>query len=127
MENPIFEAAERLAGKYGVPSQAVLAACCLVVLARRRGTPELSGTVGGHEVRLPWRATLAEVVREIAGRIGEGDRGVTGLMMESFLVAGSQPLGGALTYGQSVTDRCLSWDTTATLLDELAAAVRARR
>jgi 3-deoxy-7-phosphoheptulonate synthase len=29
--------------------------------------------------------------------------------------------------GQSVTDACIDWDTTATLLDELAEAVRARR
>jgi len=69
----------------------------------------------------------AEVVREIATRIAAGDTGVTGLMMESFLVEGAQKLGGDLTYGQSVTDACLSWDTTADLLDELATAVRSRR
>lgn len=69
----------------------------------------------------------AEVVREIAGRIAGGDTGVTGLMMESFLVEGNQSLGGELVYGRSVTDKCMSWDTTSALLDELAAAVRARR
>jgi len=71
----------------------------------------------------------AEVVREIAARLAEGDRDITGLMMESFLVAGAQkpgPLEG-LVYGQSVTDSCLDWDTTADLLGTLAAAVRARR
>jgi len=73
----------------------------------------------------------AGVVRELAGRIGAGETGVVGLMMESFLVAGRQELSAShldeLTYGQSVTDGCLSWDTTAELLDELAAAVAARR
>jgi 3-deoxy-7-phosphoheptulonate synthase len=69
----------------------------------------------------------AEVVREIAGRIAAGDTGVTGLMMESFLVEGNQALAGELVYGRSVTDSCMSWDTTAGLLDDLAGAVRARR
>ena len=32
-----------------------------------------------------------------------------------------------LTYGQSITDACMSWDTTVEVIDELAAAVRARR
>jgi 3-deoxy-7-phosphoheptulonate synthase len=52
---------------------------------------------------------------------------VAGLMMESFLVAGRQDLGPDMTRGQSVTDACLDWDTTAGLLGELADAVRARR
>jgi 3-deoxy-7-phosphoheptulonate synthase len=67
------------------------------------------------------------VVRELAARIAAGERGVVGLMMESFLVAGRQELGPNMTRGQSVTDACLDWDTTNTLLEELAAAVRARR
>ena len=71
----------------------------------------------------------AEVVREIAQRLAAGERGITGLMMESFLEAGAQEPGPlpTLTYGQSVTDKCLSWPTTADLLRELAAAIRARR
>jgi 3-deoxy-7-phosphoheptulonate synthase len=32
-----------------------------------------------------------------------------------------------LTYGQSITDACMDWDTTSGALDELAEAVRARR
>lgn len=70
----------------------------------------------------------AEVVREVAARLAAGEQGITGLMLESFLVAGAQaPAPSGLVYGQSVTDRCMDWDTTAALLDELAAAVRARR
>ncbi len=70
----------------------------------------------------------AEVVRELAARLAAGEQGITGLMMESFLVAGAQkPAPSGLTYGQSVTDACMDWDTTATLLGELAAAVRERR
>jgi hypothetical protein len=33
----------------------------------------------------------------------------------------------ALTYGQSITDACMDWDTTRPLLDELARSVRTRR
>jgi 3-deoxy-7-phosphoheptulonate synthase len=69
----------------------------------------------------------AAVVRELAARIAGGEPGVVGLMMESFLVEGRQELSGPLTYGRSVTDSCMSWDTTAALLDDLAAAVAARR
>ena len=73
----------------------------------------------------------AAVVRELAERISSGERGISGLMMESFLAAGRQDLSlghaDELTYGQSITDACLAWDDTAPLLDELAAAVRARR
>nr|WP_091617921.1 3-deoxy-7-phosphoheptulonate synthase [Amycolatopsis saalfeldensis] len=72
-----------------------------------------------------------EVVTELAARIAEGERGIVGLMMESFLTAGRQELvlgrASELTYGQSITDACLDWDSTTGLLDTLAAAVRARR
>ena len=46
-------------------------------------------------------------------------------MLESHLVAGNQPMGDELVYGQSVTDACLSLDETVPLLQQLAAAVRA--
>jgi 3-deoxy-7-phosphoheptulonate synthase len=69
----------------------------------------------------------AEVVGEIAGRIATGEPGVAGVMMESFLVAGRQDLGPSMTRGQSITDACMDWATTADLLDELAEAVAARR
>jgi 3-deoxy-7-phosphoheptulonate synthase len=73
----------------------------------------------------------AGVVRELAERIGAGERGIVGLMLESFLTAGRQELelghGDALTYGQSITDACMDWNTTTDLLDELADGVARRR
>ncbi|SDD03590.1 3-deoxy-7-phosphoheptulonate synthase [Glycomyces harbinensis] len=71
----------------------------------------------------------AEVVREIAERIGAGERGIAGLMIESFIEPGRQEPGplDTLAYGQSVTDACVGWDQTEALLTELAAAVRASR
>lgn len=68
------------------------------------------------------------VAADIAAQLRAGQAGIAGVMLESFLVAGRQDLGGGpLTYGQSVTDACLDWDTTVTVFDELAAAVAARR
>ena len=66
---------------------------------------------------------------EIADQVAAGNGAIVGVMLESFLVEGSQELvpAAALTYGQSITDACMSWDTTVGVLDELAAAVRARR
>ncbi len=46
--------------------------------------------------------------------------GIRALMVESHLLAGRQDLGGKLTYGMSVTDACLGFDDTETLLQELA-------
>lgn len=71
----------------------------------------------------------AQVVRDIAARIAQGERGVTGIMMESFLEGGNQPAAplGQLVYGKSITDRCLSWEDTERLLRELSEAVATRR
>jgi 3-deoxy-7-phosphoheptulonate synthase len=67
--------------------------------------------------------------RIVADQVAEGETGIIGLMMESFLVDGRQNLidRAHLTYGQSVTDACMGWDMTVPVLHELAAAVRARR
>ena len=69
------------------------------------------------------------VAREIAAQVARGQTGISGVMLESFLVEGRQNLteGAALVYGQSVTDACMSWETAEPVLRELAAAVRARR
>jgi 3-deoxy-7-phosphoheptulonate synthase len=69
------------------------------------------------------------VCRNVAGQIAGGDRRILGVMLESNLVEGAQRLvpGKPLVYGQSITDACMAWAETHTLLTELAAAVRARR
>ena len=69
------------------------------------------------------------VAAAIAEQVAAGEYGVTGVMLESFLQAGRQEPGppATLTYGQSVTDACLDIDTTAAVLDALAAAVQSRR
>ena len=69
------------------------------------------------------------VAEALAEQIAAGEQGLVGVMLESFLEAGHQepgPLEG-LVYGQSITDACLDMDTTAGVLNGLAAAVRKRR
>jgi 3-deoxy-7-phosphoheptulonate synthase len=71
----------------------------------------------------------AQVVREIAERLAAGERGIVGVMMESFIEGGHQsaaPL-SELIYGKSITDSCIAWPDTRDLLHELARAVGARR
>jgi 3-deoxy-7-phosphoheptulonate synthase len=65
----------------------------------------------------------------LAGQIAAGSRSIAGLMIESHLIEGRQDAspGAALAYGQSITDACVSWDTTEKMLEQLAAAVRSRR
>src|SRR5690349_6106264 len=69
------------------------------------------------------------VVHDVATQVAQGETGVIGMMMESFLVDGRQDLGDAtrLVYGQSITDACMGWDATVPVLQDLAAAVRSRR
>ena len=76
----------------------------------------------------------AEVALELAGRLeagGPASSVLAGIMLESFLMAGSQKLDednpGALAYGQSITDACMGWETSARILDSLAEATRMRR
>jgi 3-deoxy-7-phosphoheptulonate synthase len=66
---------------------------------------------------------------DVAAQLAAGNPAIVGLMLESFLVAGRQDLdgGGPLSYGQSITDACMDWDTTSEVLGQLAAAVQARR
>ncbi len=68
------------------------------------------------------------VAAEIGAQVAAGNRAIVGVMLESFLVAGCQDLDhGPLTYGQSITDACIDWQTTVGVLDGLAEAVRDRR
>ena len=69
------------------------------------------------------------VVADVSHQIRQGSGSILGVMLESFLEAGNQEVtpGAALTYGQSITDACMDWPTTETLLRDLAAGVVRRR
>ena len=97
--------------------------------AAQAGMPETLMIDASHDNSRKDHTRQADVAGEIAAQISRGQRGIAGVMLESFLVPGRQDLTslGPLTYGQSVTDACMGWDTTADVLAGLAHAVRARR
>jgi 3-deoxy-7-phosphoheptulonate synthase len=70
-----------------------------------------------------------DVAKDICQQIESGSHKVAGVMAESFILEGNQPMHDLnnLTYGQSITDPCLSWEDTATMLDMLAQSIKVRR
>jgi len=67
------------------------------------------------------------VMRDVVHQIREGNRSVVGLMVESFIEAGNQPIPADLSklrYGCSVTDACVSWETTVEMLRGARAVLR---
>jgi 3-deoxy-7-phosphoheptulonate synthase len=69
------------------------------------------------------------VCADIAAQVAGGDTRIIGVMVESHLVKGRQDLQNdkSLIYGQSITDGCIGWQESLTVLEGLADAVRARR
>jgi 3-deoxy-7-phosphoheptulonate synthase len=67
----------------------------------------------------------ADVAKQVAG----GNERIFGVMVESHLQAGRQDLvaGSELAYGQSITDACIGWEETVSMLHGFADAVRNRR
>jgi 3-deoxy-7-phosphoheptulonate synthase len=67
----------------------------------------------------------AEVARDVLRQFAEGRQTIMGLMLESNLKPGKQAWqqGKPLTYGVSITDACLGWEETESLLHKLAEAV----
>jgi 3-deoxy-7-phosphoheptulonate synthase len=70
-----------------------------------------------------------KVAADVAGQVAAGDERIIGVMIESNLVAGRQDVvpGKPLVYGQSITDGCIDWATTETVMHGLAGAVEWRR
>ena len=67
------------------------------------------------------------VLRDVVHQIRDGNRSVVGVMVESFIEAGNQPIPADLTrlrYGCSVTDGCVGWDTTVEMLREADAVLK---
>ncbi len=71
------------------------------------------------------------VAEAVGDQLREGEKALVGVMIESNINEGNQkvpPEGpAALKKGVSITDACIDWYTTVTVLENLAAAVRARR
>ncbi|MDE0421001.1 MAG: 3-deoxy-7-phosphoheptulonate synthase [Gammaproteobacteria bacterium] len=63
------------------------------------------------------------VVDAIARQVVAGNRSIIGIMMESNIEAGNQPMGRNLAYGVSITDACVGWEDTEAILRKLAVSV----
>lgn len=117
-----------LRGGTGGPNHDADSVAAAVQSVEKVGMPGRVMVDASHANSGKSHARQAEVVAELAERIGAGERGVAGLMIESFLEAGAQSVEAEeLVYGQSVTDACIGWDTTAESVRDLASAVRQGR
>lgn len=69
------------------------------------------------------------VGQDVVKQVASGERAIVGCMIESHLVEGNQKVvpGKALIFGQSITDACIGFEATDTLIEELALSVRAKR
>ena len=66
---------------------------------------------------------MPAVFESIIAQRKAGNKAITGAMLESHLLAGNQSFPqslGNLTYGQSITDQCIDWDTTERIVRDAA-------
>jgi 3-deoxy-7-phosphoheptulonate synthase len=107
-------------------ADSVAAACAALAAA---GLPERVMIDCSHaNANKQYRQQLV-VSDAVGAQIGQGNRQIIGVMVESHLREGRQDLapGGQLVYGQSITDACLGWEDSVKLLETLAERVRQRR
>lgn len=67
------------------------------------------------------------VMSDVVSQIVAGNRSIVGVMIESNLVAGNQSIQAdqsKMVYGCSVTDGCVDWETTETMLRDAARRLR---
>ena len=78
----------------------------------------------GDDIQAAMRAL---VMSDIVNQVRYGNRSLVGVMIESNLFAGNQPIPedlSQLKYGCSVTDACVDWETTEQMLREAANQLR---
>ncbi len=69
------------------------------------------------------------VMADVINQVLNGNQALLGVMIESNIVAGNQKIPedlSQLKYGCSVTDACIDWDSTATMLRDAASRLRRR-
>ncbi len=113
-----------LRGGHGAPNyDAASVAAARAALAQQGIAPRIMvdcshANSGKNPLRQP--AVLESVITQ---RLA-GDASLRGVMLESHLFDGCQPLAGELRYGVSITDGCLGWSGTEQLLREAAERLR---
>ncbi len=71
---------------------------------------------------------MQDCINQVVAQRKAGHRSIVGLMIESFIEAGNQPIPtdlSQLRYGCSVTDACVDWPTTEKMIRDAASALRA--
>jgi 3-deoxy-7-phosphoheptulonate synthase len=116
-----------LRGGDGEPNHGADGVAAALELLRTAGLPERVVIDASHANSAKDHRVQPSVAAQIGAQVAAGSHAIVGVMLESFLVDGRQDLGGTLTYGQSITDACIDWDTTVEVLEGLATSVRARR
>ena len=105
-------------------------AVSIAVAERELATAGLSATIvvdcsHGNTNKDP--SLQPSVAENCLAQIVDGNRSIVGLMLESHLKAGSQPIPkdlSKLEYGVSITDPCIDWGTTETLLLKMHRALQ---
>jgi 3-deoxy-7-phosphoheptulonate synthase len=114
-------------GKHPNYSAADVDAAC--ALLKAAGLREQVMVDVSHANSSKQHARQIVVANDVAQQIAGGDQRITGIMIESHLSEGRQDIvpDAPLKHGVSVTDACISMAQTVPMLEQLSAAVRARR
>jgi 3-deoxy-7-phosphoheptulonate synthase len=73
---------------------------------------------------------MQDCINQVIAQRKSGHRSIVGLMIESFIESGNQSIPADLSqlkYGCSVTDACVDWPTTETMIRDAAVALREQR
>ncbi len=98
-------------------------------LLAKAGLPKSILVDASHDNSAKQPQRQPEVIRALIDQIAQGNRSIMGAMVESNLSAGNQPFPQPkhqLKYGVSITDGCIDWATTETMVRGLHAALGAR-
>ena len=102
--------------------QAPFVADCEAALHKANLTPNIMVDCSHGNSRKQYEKQL-DVMEDVAQQIVDGNRSIIGLMLESNLNEGNQPIPDdlqELEYGVSITDACINWETTDAALRRLA-------
>ncbi|QDS75438.1 Phospho-2-dehydro-3-deoxyheptonate aldolase amt16 [Venturia effusa] len=98
---------------------------------RKKGLQEVMMVDCSHGNSNKDHRNQPKVAQTVADQIRAGEDGIVGVMIESNINEGNQkvPTEGpsALKKGVSITDACISWESTVDVLEELASSIRDRR
>ena len=116
-----------LRGGSGRPNYDTVSVSLAEAALRKAGLPENIVVDCSHANSLKNPQLQPLVLHDCAHQILRGNRSIVGAMVESFLEEGNQPIPADLStlkYGCSVTDACLGWEGTVTMLRETRALLK---